>query len=222
MRTLFIEAKSNAKINIPDNYINELPDKIGLLTTVQFIDELEHLKKQLESKKKLVFYGKGSRCKYRGQILGCDAGAAEHVKEMVQAFLYIGSGEFHPIIIALKTEKPVFKFNPTTNEFSKVKKEEIEKIAKKLKGLKLKFLSSNNIGILASAKQGQANMAAAKKIKSQFKEKSFHTFLFDTLDFDQLMNFPQIECWINTACNRIVYDDAIERGISILNYEDIQ
>lgn len=222
MKTLFIEAKSTIPVNIPDNYIKELPKKVGLVTTVQFIDQIEKIKKKLESSKKEVFYGKGARAKYRGQILGCDVGAAEHMKEEVEAFLYIGSGEFHPLMIALKTNKPVFKFNPTTNEFTKVKKEEIDKINGRLKGMRTKFLSSQSIGVLVSTKQGQQNFKLADKIKKNYPGKHFHVFAFDTLDFSQLENFPDIEFWVNTACSRIVYDDAIEHGISMLNYEDIE
>lgn len=221
MRTIFIEAKSTIDVKIPENYIKELPSKIGLVTTVQFIDQLEKVKKKLEQNKKTVFYGKGARCKYRGQILGCDVGAAEHMKETVDAFLYIGAGEFHPLMIALKTNKPVFKFNPATNEFSKIKKEEIKKISNKLTAMKAKFFSSQTVGVLVSTKQGQQNLKLAEKLRKDYPEKHFHIFAFDTLDFDQLMNFNDVEFWVNTACNRIVYDDAIERGIPMLNYEDI-
>lgn len=222
MRTLFLEAKSTIDVNIPDNYLKELPDKIGLVTTIQFINSIDRVKKKLESMKKEVFIGKGARCKYRGQILGCDVSAAEHFKQEAEGFLYIGSGEFHPVMIALKTNKKVFKFNPLTNEFSEVKKSEIEKINGRLKGMRAKFYSSQTIGVLVSTKQGQQNLKIAEKLRKNYSDKKFHVFAFDTLDFSQLENFPDVQFWINTACSRIVYDDAIERGIAMINYEDVE
>ena len=38
------------------------------------------------------------------------------------------------------------------------------------------------------------------------KEKNCYIFAFDTLDFSQIENFPFVECWVNTACNRILDD----------------
>ena len=221
MKTIFIEAKSTAAVVLPENYMRELPKKIGLVTTVQHISQLEKVKKQLEKNQKEVFYGKGSRCRYRGQILGCDVGAAEHMKDVVDAFLFIGSGEFHPLMIAMKTNRPVFKFNPETSEFSKIKKADADRISNRLKASRIKFYSSNTIGVLVSTKSGQQNIKIAEKLKKDFPEKRFHLFVFDTLDFGQLMNFPQIEFWVNTACSRIVYDDAVERNLPVINYEDL-
>ena len=31
-------------------------------------------------------------------------------------------------------------------------------------------------------------------------------FAFDTLDFNQIENFPFVQCWVNTACSRILDD----------------
>ena len=57
MKQLFIEAKYRGKINIKN--IDKLTEKIGLATTVQFVDQLDDVKKQLKGKK--VFLGKGKQ-----------------------------------------------------------------------------------------------------------------------------------------------------------------
>ena len=50
MKTLFIEARYKEKIVLSKEVIEKLPDKIGLITTVQYVDQSESIKKQLFSK----------------------------------------------------------------------------------------------------------------------------------------------------------------------------
>jgi 2-(3-amino-3-carboxypropyl)histidine synthase len=65
-------------------------NRIGLVSTIQFLDSLKSTKKFLENKGKSVRIGKGKS--KEGQILGCDVSAANSVEKDVDAFLYIGSG----------------------------------------------------------------------------------------------------------------------------------
>ena len=70
-----------------------------------------------------------------------------------------------------------------------------------------KFHTSKEIGLLISTKPGQYNLKAAKQLEKKYPKKKFYFMLFDTLDFTQLENFPFIDCYVNTACPRISYDD---------------
>ena len=200
MKTLFIEAKS--KINIlPIIKKIKFKGKIGLISTVQFLHQLSKAKKILKNS----IIG--------GQILGCDISSAEKIKNKVNAFLYIGSGKFHPLIVAVKTNKPVLTANPLTKEISKISKQEIEKFKKRKKGAYLKFLSANKIGILVSTKPGQYNLKEALKLKNKLKKESL-IFICNNINLNELENFPDIECWVNTACPRI-------EGKNIINLEDL-
>ncbi len=215
MKTLFIEAKYNGPINLSKIKTKLLPEKIGLLTTVQFVDYLKEIKSYLEKNKIKVIIEKGSQ-KYPGQILGCDQTAARKISALVGAFLYIGDGRFHPIGVQLKTGKNVFIFNPISNEFKKLEKREIEKIKMKRKAMLIKFHTSKEIGVIISTKPGQNKLEEAKKLKNKFKEKNFYFILFDNIDYQQLENFNFIESWVNTACQRI------EEDIKVINLEDIK
>jgi len=235
MKTLFIEARYDKKIRLDKRISDKIPDKIGLVATVQFADQLKDIKKFLIKNNKKIFIAKAKQ-KYPGQILGCDVRAAEKIKNKVDAFLYIGSGRFHPIGVHIKTKKPVFIFNPLSNNFSKLDKKDIERYEKRKKGKLLKFLTSSKIGFLVSLKPGQnrlkqvlefkdfienkdkkiKNILKNKKIKKYFKNKKTYIFASETLDISQLDNFPFIECWINTACPRIEEDKS-----NIINIEDI-
>ncbi|MDD5086138.1 MAG: diphthamide synthesis protein [Candidatus Nanoarchaeia archaeon] len=221
MKLMFVEARYNKPIFI-EKTASKLPEKIGLVATIQFIEHLKNIKKELEKHKKTVFVGKGSHTAYPGQVLGCDVLAASSVKERVDAFLYIGTGDFHPIAISLDTKKDVFVFNPITKNLKKIDFKEAEKINKKKKGALIRFFSSNEIGVILTTKPGQKNLEKAFELKKSFKEKNFYFILFDTIDFTQLENFPFIECFINTACPRIAMDDSIKLERSIINIGDLR
>ena len=221
MKTLFLESKYNGKIDFNNIEINKLPSRIGLITTVQFVDYLDSIKKYLNNKNKKIIIGKGKQ-KYKGQILGCDTSSAENIKNKVDAFLYIGTGHFHPLIVGVKTGKDVFMFNPLNNEFKKLENNEIEDYKKRKKGALLKFLNANNFGILVSTKPGQyygierLNHLIKNQLNKKYKDKKFYIFMAETVDYRQLENFPFIEAWVNTACPRI------EEDIKIINIEEIK
>lgn len=206
MNTLFIEAKYNKPIKMRDNIAEKLPPRVGLVSSIQFIDSLPSIKKQLKNK---AIIG--------GQILGCNIKNAEKITNKVDAFLYIGDGKFHPLGVAIKTKKPVFTFNPLNNEFKKINKEDIENYEKRRKAALIKFLHGENVGILVSTKPGQYyDIKKLEPLKKRYKNKKFYTFIADTIDYKQLENFPFIEAWVNTACPRI------EEDIKVINIEKIK
>ena len=201
MRVLFVPAKYKGSFSLKNIQIKNLPKIIGLVTTIQHIDSINKIKDYLKNNNKKIIIGK-SKTLHRGQILGCDVSAAISIQNKIQAFLYIGSGKFHPFQIAMATNKPIFIFNPLTEQFKLLEKEKIQKFKNRRKGQKLKFLSSNIFGILVSTKPGQNKLKEALQLKKKLEKqkKEVYIFTFDTLDINQLENFPDIECWINTAC----------------------
>jgi len=197
MKTLFIHAKSKQDIKKVLDKV-KIKGKVGLITTIQFLDQVKKIKN-----KNFIF---------GGQILGCNIQNAEKIKNKVDSFLYIGSGKFHPITVALKLKKQVYIANPITNEFSKINKEEIIGLEKRKKGKLNKFYSSNSYGILVSTKKGQYNLKKALKLNEKLKNS--YIFIFDNLDTNEFENFNMIDMWINTACSRI-------EGKNIINLEDL-
>ncbi|MBS3113846.1 diphthamide synthesis protein [Candidatus Woesearchaeota archaeon] len=205
MKIMMVESRYKGKINLSNLDASALPKNIGLATTVQFLEFVDEIKELLEKNGKTIFVDKIKQ-KYEGQLLGCDTGAAEKVKDKVDAFLYIGTGIFHPLGITLNSDKDVFCYDPVNAVLSKIDKEQIERYNKKRKGAYLKFMEAKEIGILVSLKPGQNNFRKAVELKKQLKDKNCYIFAFDTLDFNQVENFPFIQCWVNTACNRILDD----------------
>ena len=214
MRSLFIEAKYTGKIDLDKIPVKKLPKNIGLAASVQFVDTLDEIKQYLEKNDVKVHLSKGKQ-KYPGQVLGCEQSAVLSVDKRSDAFLYIGDGRFHPLGIALKTGKDVYSYNPLTKLFSVIKKEETEKIKKQKKGSLIKFYSADHVGLLVSTKPGQENLKAALKIKKKYPEKEFYIFLFDTLNPNDMENFPFVQAWVNTACPRISDEK------KIVNYDEL-
>ena len=221
MKVIFAETRSKAKITIPGKEISKLPKSVALATTVQFIGQLDAVKKELESAGLKVFVGKGRRTKYPGQVLGCDSSAA--ISADADAVLYIGTGFFHPVGIALQVEKPVFVFDPALGKIEELPKERVDAVRRKRKGALLKFLNSEKIGILVSVKPGQNLLPLALEIKKKLESqgKKAYVLAFDTVDFSELENFPFIECFLNLACPRISED--YERIVKpVADYYDVK
>lgn len=205
METMFIRAKSKVSILKILHHI-KMDEKIGIITTTQFIDEVNKIKW------KNVIVG--------GQILGCDISNAEKIKNKVDAFLYIGDGEFHPKEVCSRTGKKVYVGNPYTNDFYTLYPEEFDHQKRRVKGAYLKYLHSKKIGFLVSTKAGQNNLKKALDFKLKNKKK--YIFLFDTLDFNQLENFPDIEVWVNTACPRLGTEDYKKFNKPVINLRDLK
>ncbi|MEE9525357.1 MAG: diphthamide synthesis protein [Candidatus Woesearchaeota archaeon] len=208
MELMFIEAKSDADIKkAVENAIRLLPKKVGIVTTAQHKHKLKEIKKILENK--------GIKAEIGGQILGCNASAAKKIK--ADTILYVGSGRFHPIEVALETGKKVVMANPLTNETKVLEKDIVEKLQKQQKGALMKFLASDNIGIIVSTKSGQEKLKKAMELKKRLKNKNCYIFMADTINPAEFENFPFIESWINTACPRFADE---KKGV--VNYEVVE
>jgi len=190
MKVFFIPAKAKTDIKqaITSLDLNKMKGKIGLVTTIQYL----HQVKNLDIPNSIFI----------GQILGCNTSKAEKLASQVDCFLYIGSGEFHPLEVLLKIGKPTFTLNPETNQFSQLDPKILEMSEKKLKGKLIKFYSAETIGILVTKKPLQKDLISALKLKKQLNKKSY-IFFFDNLNELDLENFPNIDFWVNTACPRI-------------------
>ncbi len=212
MEVVLIKAQYKQLFSISESIkekLKKIPDKIGLVSTVQSLSMLPILKKELENLgKEVLVYG-------NGQILGCNADSATKIEDNVDAFIYLGSGKFHPIqlALALKKKKRIYTLNPLSKEFSELDWKEVEKFRIRKEVSKAKFLTSDKVGILVSIKSGQSNIFGALKLKEKFEseekggeKKKAYLFLFDNLDMNQFENFPEIESYANTACPGLALD----------------
>jgi 2-(3-amino-3-carboxypropyl)histidine synthase len=203
MKTLFIETKFQGKIKVPKKVIDKLPKTVGLFFTLQFIDSLKDVKKDIEATKRKVIVTKGKHTKYEGQIYGCNLEKFEGA----EAFLYVGDGLFHPKALALGNNLPIHIWNPVTEEYSLMDREAVYEELHRQKAAFSRFLLADRIGVLVTTKPGQGYLKYALKLKEKYPDKKFYYIVMDTINFDSLEDFNFVEVWVNTACPRIGWDD---------------
>jgi len=193
-------------------------NKIGLVSTLQFLDSLKSAKEFLEKKGKTVKIGKGKL--YPGQLLGCDVSSAKSIENEIDSFLFIGSGKFHPLGLALKTEKPVFVLDVEKNDIYELDKQDFLK--QKYAAIAL-ARDASKFGILVSVKPGQLNLELAKKIKKDLesKGKKAYILIFNEIKPEKLEGL-ELDCYINTACPRIAIENRTEFKKPILNPDEIE
>ena len=180
-------------------------NRIGLVSTAQHLSQIAEVRDFLESKGKKVFVG--------GQVLGCNQKNALEIEKKVDAFLYIGSGLFHPIGILVKTEKPVVMLNPYSGVLDRLPEGERERWLRRRKGRLAKFVEAQSYGILVSTKTGQFNLKKAFEVRERLNSEGKQAFLFagEELNPGNLLPF-RVDCWVNTACPRLI-DDSFDKPV---------
>lgn len=183
--------------------IDELKEfkKIGLITSVQFVKAMEKVKDYLKSVGKEVYVRKTLR--YPGQILGCNIKAAKMLEDKVDCFLYVGAGKFHPIGVAMNTEKPVFSLDLEKNRIYSLEMEK-KKWLKKKAWHDSEVEDAKKVGIIVCWKKGQEKMKEARKLKKELegKGKEVSILAFDNFKKEKIEGL-KFDVLLNLACPRL-------------------
>jgi len=226
--TLFINAKSDINVSkvVEKATLLIKGKKIGLISTAQHAHKLEEIKKILENKNFEVFIGKGdSRIRLAGQILGCNFSSANSVAKDVDLFLFLGSGNFHPLGLMISTKKKVIACDPYTNEVKEKELEDLkDMVLKQRYGAIARARNASTFGILVGTKSGQQRIELAFKIKEKLssKEKKSYIFTLDNFSPSAVQSFLGIDCFISTACPRIAIDDYMQYKVPIITPVELE
>ena len=193
---------------------------ISLLTTIQFISVLEPATAWLKQQGKEVPFAAQKRNKKEGLLLGCDQTAALPLQDRVDCFLYIGSGIFHPLGLALKTEKPVFGINIETGEWRNFTEEKLR--LQKIKAFHMaEAREAETFGILATMKEGQSFVKAAVGLKAFLKKHGKRAFILVMDEVTpQKIQGMKLDILVNCSCPRMDEDFSLFKK-PILNPEDV-
>lgn len=208
-------------LDIDVEFISGLVNQLGnaktiaLVTTVQHIHQFEAMKSVFAKHGISVVSGTGSFATATGQVLGCDSLAAQRVDASADAIVFVGDGIFHPLGIG--SEKPVFAFNPHTKKATRMD-DEIRRLKKRRQGSLLAAVECKNFGIMVSTKVGQFNLAQAEYAKAELGKRGRGASILVANELEPLTlnNFRHFDCYVNTACPRMV-DDTVEFGKPILS-----
>jgi len=212
IKTLYIEAK--ARSDVKGAVKKALPllkdwKKIGLVTTVQHVHALNEARKELLKAGKTVAIGDAGHVKYAGQVTGCDLSNAKAIAEEVDAFLFVGGGRFHPIGVALATAKPTVLADPYEKTAATIENE-VNAILKQRWAQICLARKAEKFGVLVGLKSGQRKLEIAIKVKQKLEADRRHAVLLALREItpEALLQFPDIEAFVNTACPRVSLDDA--------------
>ena len=222
--TVYLEVM--AKISLKEAVVNALPyleswSKIGLVTTVQHVHQLDEAKNLLEAAGKTVFVEDAGHFKYPGQVLGCDFCNAQSVSENVEAYVFVGGGRFHAIGVALATSKPTMQAAVPSVRAAAIQ-DQVRRIIMQRWGNISEAKEAKSFGVLISLKSGQMKLKKAVNIKEKLEQNGLTATLLALKEVSPsaLIQFPGIGAFVNTACPRLSLDDAPHFGKPLLSINE--
>jgi 2-(3-amino-3-carboxypropyl)histidine synthase len=214
-KVVYLEARMRADVKETVEKAADLfsARRVGVLTTVQHVHRMDDIVEVLEKKgiEAQVRSG-GDRTRYPGQVLGCNYEAARYAD--VEEYLFVGTGQFHPLGVALATGKKVVAADPVTGDVSVV---DTLPMLKRRYGAIARAVDAERIGILVSKKPGQKRMDLAKRMEALGEEhgKKMLLVYLDRVEPDVLINLG-VGAAVCTACPRIALDDQAKYPVPIL------
>jgi 2-(3-amino-3-carboxypropyl)histidine synthase len=183
--------------------------RIGILTTVQHSHLIPGILSFLVSKGIEGVVAEGDvRTPLPGQVLGCSYQAARI--EGINEFLFVGTGVFHPIGVQLATGARVIALDPFTGTVTDVNS---DRFLRKRFALIEKARNAANFGIVFSQKSGQCRRDLAEEL-SALNTNAFLVAMREVSP-EEMLNLG-FECYVNTACPRLSYDDQIRFPVPVL------
>jgi 2-(3-amino-3-carboxypropyl)histidine synthase len=215
-QVIFEPYRINFDVAVLENALPFLKGRtIGLVTTVQHVHLIPAMEAFLHSKRitSIVAEG-GGRTPNRGQVLGCNFAAAKATG--ADEILFVGTGLFHPIGIALATHARMIALDPLTGIAQEVNGDALMRrrfaVIEKARGAK-------TVGIIVSTKSGQQRMELALRLASLSPGAVIVTMR--EVNPDELLNLG-FTCYVNTACPRLAYDDQVRFPVPVLSPEEFE
>jgi 2-(3-amino-3-carboxypropyl)histidine synthase len=185
-----------------------VPRRLGLVASVQHLDLLGPLDAALRELGYAPTFGRGDRrLAYAGQALGCNYTGAEEVAGRVDAFLFVGTGRFHPLGLAFAVDRPVWAVDPLRGEVEPP----IDRagLVRRRQLLVASVRDAPRWGIVVSTFVGQnrSPTALALQARARAHGRSAEILLAQRLDPSDLLG-RDVDAFVSTACPRIALDDS--------------
>ncbi len=188
---------------------------VGLVTTVQHAHLVPKMEAFLTSHGHEVRVAEGAgRTPLRGQVLGCSFAAAKATD--AREILFVGTGVFHPTGIALSTKARVIALDPLTGTAQEVS---ADSLLRRRFAVMEKARGAKRIGIILSTKNGQQRRALAERLAKLVPGGVIITMR--EVNPDELLNLG-FDCYVNTACPRLAYDDQVRFGKPVLSPQEFE
>ena len=182
--------------------------KLGLVGSIQHLHLIFDYKERLEAAgfEVEVPVG-GARLTFPGQVLGCNYSGDQ---DDIGHYLFLGSGDFHPIGLVLHTGKPLAMLDPYSGDAEEMSFERIERILRQRFGLIMACDQAKTFGILIGEKPGQMRRTLALRMKKILEKHGKKGYLLALEHVGpELIDFYPVDAFVNTACPRIAVDDSV-------------
>lgn len=191
--------------------------RVGLVSMAQHMHKLPEARAALEEAGFQVLVGDGdNRVAGAGQVLGCNYTTATRLRD-AEGFVYVGTGDFHPLGLALAVDKPLAIADPQSGEVRTVT-DLRDKVLRKRFAQIAAARDARRFAVLVCPKVGQMRLKMAMSLVEQIRAKGRSAVLvaLDYVTPDALQYFRHLDCWVSTACPRIAIDDAWRYPVPML------
>ena len=189
--------------------------KLGLVGSIQHLHLLPEFHDRLEQAGfDVTIPMGGARLTFPGQVLGCNYSGDD---DTIGHYLFLGSGDFHPIGLVLHTGKPLAMLDPYSGDAIEMSFERIERILRQRFGLIMSSMDAQRFGILIGEKPGQMRRTLALRMKRLLEKHGKKGYLLALEHVGpELIDFYPVDAFVNTACPRIAIDDAVKYAKPLL------
>ncbi|MEM0129426.1 MAG: diphthamide biosynthesis enzyme Dph2 [Thermoplasmata archaeon] len=185
-----------------------LPRRLGLVASVQHLDLVGPLASALAGGPVALVVGRGDRrLAYAAQALGCNYTGAEAIREEVDGYLFLGTGRFHPIGLAVATGRPVWCLDPLQGTLEGPI--DGAPIVRRRQLLVAGLREARRWGILVSTFAGQNRMGTALALQHRARRRGREATIVSMARFDPRdLEGRDLDGYVSTACPRIALDDS--------------
>lgn len=196
--------------------------RIGVATVIQHLHTLPEIATLLENKGfKVQTPQRGPWAHESGQVLGCDYFGLKKIEPEVDSFLIVGS-YFHALGAALSVEKPTIHADPYDGTVQNLENDRA-KIIRQRYAMVEKSRQAEKFGIIVSTKPGQSNPTIALNIQRQLEQNGKKAVILyaDEVVPAKLLDFTDIDAFVDTACPRLALDDPERFSKPIVTRDEI-
>ncbi|MFQ5941377.1 MAG: diphthamide biosynthesis enzyme Dph2 [Nitrososphaerales archaeon] len=187
---------------------------LSIVTDSQHLPQLQSVKEILETHGFNVLIGKGRGQLNDGQVFGCEFYPTSEVKDLTDAYLFLGQSSFHAAGVALSSGKPTYILDPYNDEIKDVTKFALELQKKSILTI-YRALDANTIGLVVGLKEGQIMLNHVLELKKELEKhnKKVRLIALTEVTNERLMVFGDIDAFIQVACPRISIDNSFTKPV---------
>ncbi len=158
-----------------------------------------------------------------GLVLGCRTAAATAIEGDVDAFLFIGGGDFHALGVAKAVDKEVYAADPYRGEVKDMAPIKKKELAKRWWSI-MEATRAKTFGVVVVAKSGQLDMEGARSLKARLEGKGKRAFIIAAgeASWERLAGFSFADALVVTGCPRVAPDNQASYPKPVLNMQECE